>query len=205
MDRHPLSDLAVSRDVKQAKGFRTVAQGLTGESLNLQYKQEVENAPRRSSVDKKYFVPHPRVPTGRRNGKDIEHLAMALLGHCSSAGQLELPEGGALTLIDHHVPLATAAVDKSLGDEDPNKGVGAIDLLGMLADDRLAVVALRHVAPSATRGRTGDTPLRALLEGLAAAAIVEANRDDIALEVLAATDRTVSTEPPALVLMGSAR
>jgi hypothetical protein len=213
VERHPLIALANSRDAKQAKGFREVAAGLTGEALDAMYKQEVAAAPKRSEAGKKYFGSHPKAPTGRRNGKDPEHLAMALLDAAragaddeeGTVGGLELPEGGTLTLLDFQVPLATAAVDKSLGDSDPNKGIGKIDLLGLLPDDRLAVVVVKFVPPSATRGGTGDTPLRALLEGLALTAMVDANRDAIAEEVLAATGRTVSGEAPALVLLGGAR
>jgi hypothetical protein len=221
VEPHPLIALANSRDVKQAKGFRQVAEGLTGESLDAQYKQEVADAPRRKQAGKKYFSAHPRPPTGRRNGKDPEHLAMALVaassasaapgGHAEAReaapgiGGLALPEGGTLTLLDYQVPLATAAVDKSLGDTDPNKGIGKVDLLGLMPDDRLAVIVVKFVPPSATRGGTGDTPLRALLEGLAATAMVDANRDAISEEVLAATGRTVSGEAPALILLGGKR
>lgn len=209
LERHPLIALANSRDVKQAKGFREVAAGLTGISLDEMYKQEVASAPRRKEASKKYFGSHPKPPTARRNGKDPEHLAMALLGASQpeedGSGGLELPEGGLLTLLDYQVPLATAAIDKSLGDTDPNKGIGKIDLLGLLPDDRLAVIVVKFVPPSATRGGTGDTPLRALLEGLAFTAMVDANRDAIAEEVLAATGRTVSSEAPALILLGGSR
>jgi hypothetical protein len=211
LERHPLIALANSRDVKQAKGFRTVAEGLTGESLDAQYKQEVDNAPKRAEAGKKYFGAHPKAPTGRRNGKDPEHLAMALLDAATSGaegdgpGGFELPEGGTLTLLDYQVPLATASPDKSLGENDPNKGIGKVDLFGLLPDDRLAVVVVKFVPPSATRGGTGDTPLRALLEGLAATAIVDANREAIAEEVLARTGRSVSSEAPALILLGGNR
>ena len=212
MERHPLIALANSRDVKQAKGFRVAAEGLNGESLDKLYKQEVANAPRRKEAGKKYFGSHPKAPTGPRNGKDPEHLAMALLGasKAAEAGEeaeagLELPEGGRLTLLDYQMPVATAAVDKSLGDADPNKGIGKLDLLGLLQDGRLAVVVVKFVPPSATRGGTGDTPLRALLDGLALTAIVDANRDAIAEEVSEATGRDVSAEAPALILLGGSR
>ena len=212
MERHPLIALANSRDVKQAKGFREVAEGLTGESLDELYKQEVANAPHRNEAGKKYLGSHPKAPTGRRNGKDPEHLAMALVGSTRDEGAgedgpggLELPEGGSLTLLDYQVPLATAAVDKSLGDADPNRGVGKVDLLGLLPDDRLAVIVVKFVPPSATRGGTGDTPLRALLDGLALTAMVDANRDAIAEEVLEATGRSISGEAPALILLGGSR
>jgi hypothetical protein len=206
LQRHPLIDLAQSRDVKQAKGFRQVAEGLNGEQLDEKYRQEVESAPKRAEAGKKFFGSHPKPPNARRNGKDPEHLAMALL-RAARAGEsvFDLPEGGEVTLLDYQVPMATAAPDKSLGDADPNKGIGKIDLLGLLPDDRLAVVVVKFVPPSATRGGTGDTPLRALLEGLALSAMVDANRDAIAEEVQAATGRSVSSEAPALILLGGRR
>ena len=66
LERHPLIALANSRDVKQAKGFRGVAEGLSGQSLDELYKQEVANAPRRKEAGKKHFGSHPKGPTGRR-------------------------------------------------------------------------------------------------------------------------------------------
>ena len=212
LERHPLIALANSRDVKQAKGFREAATALTGESLDKLYKEEVANAPRRKEAGKKYFGSHPKAPTGRRNSKDPEHLAMALLGaskatEAAEEGEagLELPDGGRLLLLDYQLPVATAALDKSLGDADPNKGIGKLDLLGLLPDGRLAVVVVKFVPPSATRGGTGDTPLRALLDGLALAAIVDLNRAAIAEEVTEATGRDVSEEAPALILLGGSR
>ena len=205
MNRHPLIEFANSRDVKQAKGFRQVAEGLTGESLNEQYKQEVANAPKRHDVGSKYFASHSRLPKGPRNGKDAEHLSMALMARGRAGGELELPEGGAITLLDYQVPLATAAVDSSLGAADPNKGIGKIDLLGLLPDDRLAVVVVKYIPASATRGGTGDTPLRALLGGIAVTAIADANRAALGDEIRELADRSISSEPPALIVLGSVR
>jgi hypothetical protein len=205
LNRHPLIEFANSRDVKQAKGFRQVAEGVTGESLDELYKQEVANAPKRHDVGSKYFASHSRPPKGPRNGRDSEHLSMALMARARAGGELELPDGGALTLLDHQVPLATAAVDSSLGAADPNKGIGKIDLLGLLPDDRLAVVVVKYIPASATRGGTGDTPLRAFLGGLASAAIVDANRGALGDEIRELADRGVSSEPPALIVLGSSR
>jgi hypothetical protein len=201
---HPLVELADSRDVKQAKGFRQIAEGLTGESLNEKYRIELANAPKRAESGKKYLAAHPKPPTSRRNTKDPEHFAIALLAASRSDG-VTLPDGGRLTLVDYQVPLAAAAPDKSLGDADPNAGVGRVDLLGLMPDDRLAVVVVKFIPPSATRGGTGDTPLRALLDGLALTAMVDGNRKAIGEEVLQATGRTISDEAPALIVLGSTR
>ena len=56
MSQHPLIDLAHSREVKQASGFRQAASELTGETLQGLYQQELANAPRRGDAGKKYFV-----------------------------------------------------------------------------------------------------------------------------------------------------
>jgi hypothetical protein len=64
---------------------------------------------------------------------------------------------------------------------------------------------LRYLEPSATRCRVGDTPLRQLLEGLAYAAIAEANREDIAGEIAERFGNTVSDEPPMLIVAASPR
>ncbi|GAG06784.1 unnamed protein product, partial [marine sediment metagenome] len=87
----------------------------------------------------------------------------------------------------------------------PNKGVGKVDLLGVGPEDRLVVVKLKYAAPGATRGGTGDTPLRALLDGLALAAISSVNREALASELGAAAGRTLSDGPPLFALIASPR
>jgi hypothetical protein len=61
------------------------------------------------------------------------------------------------------------------------------------------------VPPSSTRVGTGETPLRALLEGLAHTAVAEANRAALAAEVEARAGRKVAEGPPYLLLIGSPR
>ena len=102
-------------------------------------------------------------------------LATAEEGDLAPAdeGPLELPDGSSLDLIDYHVNLQAEKADKA---------VGNVDLLGLTDEGQLAVVVLKFVSPEATRGTTGETPLRALLEGLAYAAILSANQEAIAAE-----------------------
>lgn len=209
MSLHPLIDKSNDRQVKQAKGFREAAAELTGASLSALYDQEVANAPKRHDVGKKHFAPHSGKPaTERKVSRDGEHLAIALVHHCRESGEgLKLPDGEILDFLDYQVTLQTAAADKALGDQDPNKGVPKIDLLGGLPDGRFAVVQVKYLAPDATRGGTGDTPLRALLEGLALAAITDANRPALKEEALAKFGRELVTDdqPPSLILLGSPR
>jgi hypothetical protein len=208
VSQHPLIDLAQSREVKQASAFRQKASELTGEGLLPHYEKEVANAPRRREAGKKYFVAwNKKLAAQRSPSRDGEHLAIALLQHGRQSGEpLPLPrDAGSFQPLHCLVPLRSAAVDRSLGDADPNKGVERIDLLGIGPEERLTVVSVKFLAPSATRGRTGDTPLRALLEGLANCAIAQANREALLEEAAGVTTREVADLPPALVLLGSPR
>jgi hypothetical protein len=204
---HPLIELTNDREVKQAKGFKAVAGELNGEILEAKYQQEVANAPKRHDASKKYLgVKTGRVPTGRQTGKDDRHLAMAIASWAeANDGAIELHTGDRLEIVDCLVPTRTAAPDKARGDDDPNKGMEDVGLLALLPDDRLALVALKYLAADATRGGAGDTPLRALLAGLAQTAAMDANRLPLREEVLAATGRTTSEEAPALILAASPR
>ncbi len=203
MPLHPIIELSNEHQVRQAKGFKDAAADLRGEQLAGLYETEVANAPRRAEAGKKYLV-KAKPPTSRRAHKDEEHLSLALLRHCRDSGEgLSLPGQGNLDLLAAQVPLATAGVDRSLGDADVNKGVGKIDLLGVGPEDRMALVKIKFTAPEATRGGTGDTPLRALLDGLAQCAMASANREALASEL--AAGRALSDQPPLLILLASPR
>jgi hypothetical protein len=204
---HPLIALSTDAQVKQAKGYRAAAAALSGEQLEQLYQEEVANAPHRHEAGKKYLgVRTGRTPTGPQAGKDDRHLALAVHAW-SKAGSdvLEMPSGDKLTVVDSLVPLRTAAPDRAQGDADPNKGVEDIDLLALLPDDRPAIVRTKFLPADATRGGAGDTPLRALLSGLAQAAMVDANREAIRAEIEEATGRTTCEEAPALIIAASPR
>ena len=207
MSLHPLIELSVDREVKQAKGFKAVAAQHTGETLETLYQQETASAPLRSERGKKYLgVKTGRIPTKPQAGKDDRHAAMALGAWGESAGEtLELPSGESIQIIDALVPLRTAAPDRAKGDDDPNKGVEDIDLVGILSDDRLAVVRVKYLAPDGTRGGAGDTPLRALLSGLAQVAMVDADRAALKSEIEEKTGRVINDEAPALLIVASPR
>ncbi len=207
MGLHPLIELSDDREVRQAKGFRAVATELTGAKLEADYKAEVANAPRRDAEGKKHLgQKNVRIPSGPQKGKDDRHLALATNAFIAGGGASpEMPNGDELTIVDATVPLRTAAPDKDKGDADPNKGVDDIDLLGLLPDGRPAVVCIRYLAPDATRGGAGDTPLRALLRGLAQAAMVDANAEAFRAEIEEKTGRKTGEEAPALILAGAPR
>jgi hypothetical protein len=205
---HPLVDLSVDKQVKKAAGFRGAAAELSGETLAVHYQAELANAPRRHDAGKKYFVAYnSRLASGRRTGRDDEHLSLALVEYCSrTEAGLALPDdAGSVDFVHAQIPLKSAAEDKARGDADPNKGLGKIDLLGTDAGGRLVVAKLKYLAPSATRGGTGDTPLRALLECLAGAAIASANRAALQEELSERVSGTLADAPPILIVLGSPR
>ena len=208
MSQHLLIDLANDRSVKQATGFKQAAAELQGEKLAELYKQEIANAPRRADAGKKYFVAfNSKLASSARLGRESEHASIALVAHCQSTGDgLRLPEDeGTLQLIHALVPLKSAQLDKERGEDDPNFGVDRIDMLGVGPGDRMAVVSVRFLAADAKRVGVGDTPLRALLEGLANCAIASANRDALQSEVTERGGAKMVDEPPILYVLGSKR
>ncbi|MBW2280782.1 MAG: hypothetical protein JRG76_00660 [Deltaproteobacteria bacterium] len=196
MSQQPLVELAVDREIKKVTGFRKAAIELNGEKLLELYEQQKELAPKRRDAEKKYFGQHDgTLPSKPKADKD-EHLAIALYNRCRDEGPLELPDGSNLDLIDYHTDLKGSKDDKAIGN---------IDLLGVTEDDRLVVVALKYVAPEAKRGTTGETPLRAVIEGLAYSAILEANIDAVIEDAKSELDRKVSNEKPLVLVIGNLR
>jgi hypothetical protein len=198
---HPLIELASGREVRQATGFRVAAAELDGPKLGAAYLVEKANAPRLHAEGRKYFVSRSGKPaTERKRNKDEEHVGQALVRHCGERGAgLPLPDDDfSLLPLDYQVRVKTGPLD------DPaTKGIGRIDMLALTSDDRLAVVKLRVLEPSATRCGVGDTPLRALLEGLAYTAIAEANQAELQSEIAERFGRNVSDAPPLLVVLAT--
>lgn len=207
MSIHPLISLSADRQVKQAKGFREAAADLSGASLEPLYKEGMSTAPRRHDQGKKYLgVKTIRKPTARQKGKDDKHLCLAVANAPRDAGTLlKLPDGPEVTLVDGLVPLRTAAPDKARGDQDPNKGVEDIGILGLMPDNRVAIICVKYLRPDATHSGAGDTPLRLMLAGLAQAAIVDGNQQALREEIEEATGRTTSEEAPVVVIVASPR
>ena len=208
LSRHPL--VARSRDprVRQARGFREAAAELTGEILAAEFEVERDGAPRRSDAKKKHLVqPNQRLAAERHPDRDGEHAAIALVARREKGGEpLRLPEDeGFFDPLHAGVVLKAAPADPKAGADDPNFGIDRIDLVGIGPGDRLALVLTRYVAPSSTRVGTGETPLRALLEGLAHTAVAVANREALAAEIEARAGKKVSDAPPYLFLLGSPR
>lgn len=198
---HPLIELSNDRAVKQAAEFKNAAAEITAERLAAAFETERANAPSVHDAGRTYFVKRTGKPANeRKKNRDEEHLGAALLRVQGEKG-LELPDDeGFLHLLDYQVRAKTGPAD------DPaTKGITRFDLLAIGPDDRLAVICLRYAAPSDTRCRVGDTPLRQLLEGFAYAAIAQSNHDALAKEVEERFGRTLSTEPPHLIMCATQR
>ncbi len=208
MSVRPLIDRTTDALVRQSRGFREAAAALGGETLAADYESEVGSAPRRADAGKKFCPTRAKAP---KRAKEEELLLAALRRRHGDDAPLERPEGaagadgGSIVLVEYLVPLQAQAAEKGNAD-DPNLGVGKVPLLGVAENGRLVVFDVKYVEAEARRTRTGDTPLRALLQTLAHCAIVHANREAIAAELAPRTARTIDPElRPELVLLGTPR
>ena len=208
MSVHPLVERAQQADVRKARAFRAVAAALTGEQLAGEFEQEQASAPSRSGGGRRHLVaPNRKLAQLRRPHRDSEHAAMALLARQKDAERgLLLPEDiGHFEPLHAGVILKSAVADRARGADDPNYGVGTVDLAGIGPDDRLCLAFLRYLAPSAKRVSPGDTPLRALLEALVQSAVAWANRAPLLTELAARAERPFADAPPFILLIGSPR
>jgi len=184
-----LLELYKSREVNRISTFGDIAGQLDSDELTAAYSRVRKSAPRRHDHNKTYFVVHAGLMNrAEESNRDEEHLALALWGAAQKGASMGLPDGRALVIIDYQTPLKA-----KLGD----KGIGKVDLFGLIDGCHLAVIELK-VLPANGRG---DTPLRAYLEALAYCAIVEANASDIAREASKRFDKSINNRLPALIVM----
>ena len=85
-----------------------------------------------------------------------------------NAGSLALPDGSQLRVVDYQTPLKARREDRT----------GKIDGAGLLTDGSLCLMELKS-----PKNGNGDSPFRALLESVAYAAVVEANREQFVSEL----------------------
>ena len=187
-----LLKLYKSPETNRYSTFGDYADQLVPADLVAAYRHTRNCAPRRHDRDKSYFVDHSeRTTRAEKSNRGEEHLAIALLKASRMAGPITLPDGRALNILDYQMPLKAQQKDK---------GVGKVDLFGLIDDHRATVIELKVVP---TSGR-GDTPLRAYLEALAYCAIVEANVSEIANDAKSRYGKSVEIQPPGLVVMAPA-
>ncbi len=150
---------------------RGLAQGLAElerQALSEEFRKLVREAPRRSESGKSYFVGHEGKHSTGCSNRGEELLALALWNH---KGCWARPGGGWLRLLDYQFPLKA---------ERRDSGIGKVDLLGLTDEGRIVVIELKVKPP--VQSNRGETPARALIEGLRYAAIVKANLCAIARE-----------------------
>ena len=165
------------------KGLAQAIANLDRDALCSEYKKLVKNAPRRSD-EQKYFVGHDGrlSATSENSNRREELLALALW---NLKGSWPRPNGGRFRLLDYQFPLKA---------EQSDRGIGKVDLLGVTDQGQLMVIELK-VKPDGDRNR-GETPVKALIQGLRYAAIVEANREQIAEEAKRCFGVDVAAERP---------
>jgi len=188
MPTYDLIDLYSEPEVNRVSGFAEAARKLDMDALCNAYSYLVQHAPKRRLTKKSYFqTNHKGLPSGEGvSNRREEHLALALF---NQSRQFDFPGGRDLEIIDYQTPLKSRQGDK---------GVGKIDLFGVINNSIPAVIELKV---KGIKGRKADTPLRALLEGLAYCAIVEANLADIADEAKSIFHLHIAhTRPDLLVL-----
>ena len=185
-----LLTLYKSPEVNRISTFGDVTGQLDPGNLVAAYVRARDSAPWRHDRNKRYFVDH----SGHMNRSDHsnrreEHLALALWEASEAGAPMVLPTGKTLEILDYQTPLKARQSDK---------GVGKVDLFGLIDGHRSTVIELK-VRPT-TNGH-GDTPLRAYLEALAYCAIVEANAREIAREASTRFGKSIAERPPGLVVM----
>ena len=186
-----LIELYNEADVNRITGFATAAKRLDISGICEDYSELRSTAPLRFQRGKHYFVAgHNGIPgSGKSSNRKEEHLAIAIYNASRSGAAFELPDGRSLEIMDYQTPLKSRQRDR---------GIGKVDLFGVVDKNLPAVIELKVEGQN---GGHSDTPLRALLEGLAYCAIVEANMPAIAEESSHKFGLSFSATRPMLIVM----
>ena len=156
-------------------------------ALSAEYQALVENAPRRSRNNKKYFVGHTGIAsTSTFSNRLEEHWAMALY---NLDQQWPRPDGGSFRILDYQVPLKSRRGDAA---------IGKIDLLAVSNTGQLIIIELKVETQG---GGRSDPPPVALMEGLRYAAMVQADMDAIAAEAEERYGVCIDKSPPIVQLL----
>ena len=183
-----LITMATHPDHNAATRFKDACAQLNVSDLVAGYEELVATAPHRHDAGRLYFVGHDGRPSsGSHTNRIEEHLAIALL---NDHPHWEIPGKLSVDLLDYQFPLKAYRSDV---------GVGKVDLFGFTESGVPTIIELKVLA----RNRA-DTPLRALLEALPYAAIVEANASEIGNEISASIGRTATSGRPDLLVVAPA-
>jgi hypothetical protein len=168
----PMTTIRAERDVRGLSLFADACDRLNGRELAEAYRSEGVDAPRRWDVGKLYLTAtRTGTPgTGGFTNRNEEHLAIAIFNaHRPPTDGVRLPDSRKLQILDYQMPLKARQTDAA---------VGKVDLLGRLSTGEACIIELKAAG-------SRDTPLKAMIEALGYAAIVEANLDCISQEVQA--------------------
>lgn len=190
MNDKSLIELYGDRSVNSVSKFAKVFQELEISCLFKKYQELVESAPHRHETGKKYFVGHEMFRGGKEgSNRKEEILAGDLFNQCQKGKSFLLSDNRKLKIIDYQFPLKARRGDK---------GIGKVDLFGVIDDEIPCVIELKV---DQKENRKPDTPLRALLEGLAYCAIIEGNQKDIWQEAKEKFDLTFKEPRPHLIIL----
>ena len=186
-----LIELFKERTVNHISNFADSAGCLDILKLERCYMELFKEAPRRAGRGLDYFVEgHNGITSsGSYSNRTEEHLAVALFNATKNGKDFSLADGQKLSFLDYQFPLKARQGDK---------GIGKVDLFCSIGDSIPAVAELKVPGKN---GQLGDTPLKALLEGLAYCAIVEANIENIAREAKTLFNINLKTGKPDLIVI----
>ena len=186
-----LIELFKERTVNHISNFANYAGHLDILKLERCYMKLFREAPRRAERGKDYFVEgHNGITSsGSHSNRSEEHLAVALFNATKNGEDFSLTGGQRLSFLDYQFPLKARQSDQ---------GIGKVDLFCAIEKSIPAVAELKVAGKN---GQLGDTPLKALLEGLAYCAIIEANMETIAREAKDRFKINLKTEKPDLIVM----
>lgn len=162
-----LNDLYKKKELNQVSHFLQFMKKMEMEEIIESYRQlRDEEAPQRNNS---YFVDtHNGISSsGSSSNRNEEHLALSLFNASRENKIFKLPDDRVLEFIDYQTPLKSKQNDK---------GIGKVDLFGLIDNKQPTIIELK--IQSEKEGQA-DTPLRALLEGLAYCAIIEKNLQKI--------------------------
>ena len=165
-----LIDLYKKKELNQISQFLPFMQNMDMSEIIDSYKQlRDEEAPQRQNA---YFVEtHNGISSsGSVSNRREEHLAISLFNASRENKIFKLPDGRVLEFIDYQTPLKAKQDDK---------GIGKVDLFGVIDNKHPTIIELKIESKG---NALADTPLRALLEGLAYCAIIEKNLQKISIE-----------------------
>lgn len=189
MSYYDLISLYKEENLNQVSGFLDVMKELDCKTIADSYKQlRDELAPQRTNP---YFVDsHDGIASSKgSSNRREEHLALALFNASKENRLFVLPDGRNLKFIDYQTPLKAKQGDK---------GIGKVDLFASINDSAPTVVELKI---DGTDGAKSDSPVRALLEGVAYCAIIEKNLPKITKEAKSRFSISFNQAVPSLIVL----